>query len=1310
MFEIGDETTNDADAYDIAAESDDTDDEMPWGQKDEDSSTHPGSVGDDTYPLSSSPGLDRRDDAYENQAAHRMVSYRQQLAQFDRVDDTAPSHGIDGGPVTPSRGTADGVSTAATTPSRARASSTASSVTQVLLRSHVNLTLGVRSDASITSSYGLSSTDSLRGGLKSKVLRRLGSQAKQAVENIKSTSMAEYIIELRGPASSDVRRLVEEGEIAVYKLPKVSGDSKNPKLGPLCDEGDVIFRRPLSEMLDAGLKDLGRRDTVSFRYVAKQYLVEVAHHTTTGTGVGRSGRSGDVLAKSVSMLDANHSSDGGSGSLEGSVMHLRASDSAVLPLAVREIAGEDQLATSASVSPPPAAASVAKDKKDGSNVLYRRLKLYLPPQPCFGSIGLSLHFTAAHLSTKGKKGKHHTEVHHDPLSTSGERKSAVPPSDADRNSVKFNFLDIRFDSSSTRDRWWDLLKSMLGTQLLQRVRDGSEDEAETRRVNAQTAIDTVVGHRPPVEKFVEYFRSDLEEPADVRKDGAVAVRNTMVPPDGGVLEVVFGPLHRKPRKLSIDTMQTRGPDGNQIVRNGTAVNEPHLVIGPCNLRQRLRMVPSHAFPLRTLTVCAQDDQWGNTFYLERRDAASVKLSLSNAHSRKVLVERPITKPEKQQLVEVTSITNASSPRATPSPSLLQTPTTAVPPPMSLDGLHDPVTGDAPDDSLSDRRDVALSPAAGGTNTPSSPPGGAADNDAPYLRIELSTRSFVQRLKWMQWFAKVLGKPVVYVHDSTRDTSGPLQDTDDVDAVEAGGAVTLVEGEDGTITRVVHKRPTFSWLYARPTEPASLSAAALHRKASAFQHRSFSRQHTSKSISMTPSARGSGQSSSTTSPTDGAADHNDGDSTAAAAASPPPAAVRLSEPSIDVVEHGGISPPPNASAMVPPAAVPSPSDSAPDNAAAPRAAGLAPQSGSGLVRRVSSVAQVASETPRTTNAESATLVPALVATAPVTATATADAAWASVERHIRAATITGVVEAHEEPTTRRTTRMGGGNGDVSSKSIPQELLSARPPHDDHPAPPAFMDDSIEGAQLVVGCDLVWVRKPPSEENSVVALWSSCRLCILQTPHSTLSPVDVYDSIELRDAFDVYGCTVGFDACLSADWITRARVVVKPILMVNEEQQYGNALDRSQSSRSHLNDWTALLDAIGATDDDGDLQLDGDAAPPPAALTELPVLELYFDSHPTAHSRALDWYMKHHEEQADDGLGSMMSDGGSWLRVAMMEACAFHRPLELCMLAPTSVSAPLQSQGELDASLQWALDVARAVLPFLPEVTVIDECCA
>ncbi|CUF95277.1 Hypothetical protein, putative [Bodo saltans] len=931
MIEFGDETANEADRYDIAGDSDDTeDDDMSWGQKDDDddeNSVHDRSGADDPYPLSSSPGFDRRDDVHQDQEwrSHQVAS-RQQLAQFDRVEDISSPFYDRGGsgalePVTPQRGgyNSDGISISATTPSRARASSTTSSITQVLLRSHVNLTFGVRSDASIASSYGMSSTDGTRGGLRSKVLRRLGSQAKQAVENIKSTSMAEYIVELRGPSSIDAahRSLVDEGDIVVYRLPKVSGDSKSPKLGPLCDDGDVVFHRPLSEMLDAGLKDLGRRDTVTFRYVAKQYVHELAYHKT-GSVAGEARKpGGDLLTKSVSMLDGHHSSDGGSGSLEGSLKDLRASDSAVLPPALREIESQDPLTTFTATTVAPAApgrtssTTAPKDKKDGSNLLYRRLKLYLPPQPCFGSIGLSLHFATIHHSKKktmNKKQPTH-ELHQDPLSMSAaDKKPQV--TDGDRNSVKYNYLDIRFDNSSTRDKWWDILRPMLGTQLLQHVREGSEDEAEIRRVEAQAVIDDMVGHRPAVEKFVEYFRSDLEDPADVQTDGAVAVRNTSDPPDGGVLEVVFGPLHRKPRKLSIGKMQTRGPDGEQILRDGTGTSEPHLVIGPCNLRQRLRMVPSHAFPLRTLTVCAQDDQWGNTFYLERRDEASVKHSLLNVHSRKILVERaaPVTTTKLLKLPSdaLGSTTVVSSPRWTPSPgSLVQSPTTRLPS-MGPPGRDDPLTDAEFPNSLDEHASSLTPPQV--HEAPSqhllapitSATPAREEDHGPYLRIELSTRSFVQRLKWMQWFTRILGKPVVYVHDSTRDTSGPLQDTDDAGAVEAGGAVTLVEGEDGTITRIVHRRPMFSWLYAKPAAPAPLTTSVIQRSSSLLQNRSFPPLHSSKSMSTSPStttARVSGRSSPTTSPTDDRDAKNnhhealvEGGESIAAAASIPPAAV------------------------------------------------------------------------------------------------------------------------------------------------------------------------------------------------------------------------------------------------------------------------------------------------------------------------------------------------------------------------------------------------------------------------------------
>lgn len=470
---------------------------------------------------------------------------------------------------------------------------------------------------------------------------------------------------------------------------------------------------------------------------------------------------------------------------------------------------------------------------------------------------------------------------------------------------------------------------------------------------------------------------------------------------------------------------------------------------------------------------------------------------------------------------------------------------------------------------------------------------------------------------------------------------------------------------------------------------------------------------------TTTARVSGRSSPTTSPTedrDAKNNHHEplvegGESIAAAASIPPAAVLVVESDALPSLKNDAIV------ALSEPAAATTAAPAVEESAAANTTLTPRRRNSTVLIQTQDPVNVNVDVKPQSSVTNNSLSEPLLQAA--TTSTVASDAAWQSVERRVRAATVT-------EGEAPRIRRHKAARGDTVGSKRKHPSLVEPEQHTTTEAP--RIDDSIEGAQLVVGCDLVWVRKPPAETDSLIAQWSPCRLCVLQTPHSTLSPLDAYDSVDLRREFDAFGCTVGFDACLAADWITRTRVVMKSVMIVEEQRQQGktspppplssSSVERYQSSH----DWSSLLDAIAATDDYDDITSDNIGLSPSTAavVRELPVLELYFDAHPVSHARALDWYMKHHENEAhrslsraddgdEEGVGSILSDGGSWLRVAMMEACAFHRPLELSVLAPTSASSSSSwaQGGDTDASLQWALDVARAVLPFLPEATVLDD---
>lgn len=399
--------------------------------------------------------------------------------------------------------------------------------------------------------------------------------------------------------------LGEGGYISLYRLPKVDTSGPSPVFASPCQPHDEVFRRSLTSLRDVKAQDVGRQGMVVFRYLPPGKPTSWNDSSSAPAAVRFTTR----RSRAASMVSASSTA-----SLDESLNEF--------PTSALGNDGEERSGEATAPSSPTSAGGGGRR----SGALLRRFSVYRPPLSCFGSIGMSLSFDPTRIT--------------DPDVETGY--GGVDGTQRDKQA--YNHLDIRFASGEDREVWVRLLKQLVGAAALEDLRNEGVVGGGTGESggNVRAQVDALLSTAPNIDEYVEYFSSKVVDMVSVSAEGKVTVVDPKKPPANGVLNILFrNGTFKKKRKLWLNEESTL------------------LYIGPESLRQRIRGVPIAELPLRTLSISAQSDEWGNTFFL-------------NQHAED-----------------------------------------------------------------------------------------AAEGSAPYRKLEFSCTSFVERIPWLLWFQKILGKPAEF---------------------------------------------------------------------------------------------------------------------------------------------------------------------------------------------------------------------------------------------------------------------------------------------------------------------------------------------------------------------------------------------------------------------------------------------------------------------------------------------------------------------------------------------------------------------
>lgn len=1042
------------------------------------------------------------------------------------------------------------------------------------LRSHVNLQFGRKPDDAVH--VRDSSTTAFEGlKLKSAALKAMKEKAVEAVARVTTTAMAEHIIEMTLPVSPD-----SPGEFVVYRLPKVIGDKQNPALGDPCQPNDVIYRRSLANLVDGRLKDIGRKDVVNFRYIPQG----TSAHIGLPSSLKLKPKAVE-LSRTVSQ-DFDHRD-------ESTPLSKSHSCAAFEDPVDEDIvsSGSPSQASSPSSARTPAQKSTHSASK---NILYRRLKLFMPPHSCFGSIGMSLQFV-----TMTEEDERNIERELLAAANSAESTEELEHIRLLRDHRDHNFIDIRFDQSSERDDWWRIVTEMLGARLLYDLRHGAaEDDIPHEKIMENNA--KILSSQPPIDKFVEYFRSQVVDAVEVQPDGVVKQKDPSIPPFDGIIGVVFGPTVVKPRRVSIESKSIAypDPDTGKTMRSG---KEPHLVVAPCNVQQRLRMVPSFDMPLRLLSVTAQNEQWGNTFFLERRDPYEIHRAL--AQNRNIVVRRLVTKKESN-----VAASEGSGSAGSGSPSQVLSPTA-----RGSNG-HDFVA-DVPITNGSFANAGGSVELPVGTALPTGPDEVVLEEES-FQRIELAAKSFVDRLKWLQWFQFILNKPVRFlVENDDGDRRTMVTDTADNDTERHGGTASFAWGRlthsptvkekggstaDRSLTAVVTTRDTSGCRSDSEDSRSTISelredfpddATARRtpvRTSSLIDSRISEKKRSTKSENEEQRNEGSDAPKVAATPEEMSCDvkafetvmeysdrHCGGTGSAASSA----------DQGRDVVvqPHDSLNIPVEADNRLE-------STTVADDATVCRtsveerhssfASRSSDQHLKTVLRRGDSNKDVVSSRtasfmpsaqPMATGRRSSTSVIDFNAREPRQCISSAVAENESQKKmtqfgvmvsHDIAAQLENNVESELEE---------GDEGRVSTYAAPQLFAEAAPHESDGASSGEEFEEvesNAEACEAIWYCPRILLRHPgvaqysdeelfgpttitrnfssPSFSPCKLSRWYECKLCVLQHPLAPACPLDVQKDRELSAAFAAYGCDVRKDLCLCVSSIDRARLLRRSLL--------------------------------------------------------------------------------------------------------------------------------------------------------------------
>ncbi|EAN97079.1 hypothetical protein C3747_147g83 [Trypanosoma cruzi] len=187
----------------------------------------------------------------------------------------------------------------------------------------------------------------------------------------------------------------------------------------------------------------------------------------------------------------------------------------------------------------------------------------------------------------------------------------------------FRKVEMQFASSRERDVWLHCLEEFYASFLLDSVRTGSGVCLTASEMRGLIEESTRLMQQKPapavIERYIDFFLfSSCPEEADRKQE--VRNINPKDVPCGGIIRIDLGDNQFETRRFAYKKITNRShlTKGNLEDEE----EEEYLVICPTTVSQHVRRIRKQKVPTRKLRVVVEEEDFGNTFFLEQTTEAT----------------------------------------------------------------------------------------------------------------------------------------------------------------------------------------------------------------------------------------------------------------------------------------------------------------------------------------------------------------------------------------------------------------------------------------------------------------------------------------------------------------------------------------------------------------------------------------------------------------------------------------------------------------------------------------------------------------